>query len=440
MRTAGEAHERAEKMKSAKEARDRADRRAKKGKEEWDRRNWYEYRPPSKKAGDEEDDEGSREAHEHRERTRRHREACDRAYTQAKDTEERGWLTELQARFKNLLRLRKKIEAMKANIENMEHEDTDILESERRFRNRTSYRTSIWDQIIENEEMEQARRHAERLQARTSETIKLSWAEKELKQCENEHRRLLSLQSQQRREQAGRVAATLTATSEHITQQEAEQKRARENEMSGRLAREKEERCRDGEARPRQVEREHKERESVRKETRKADLGETQKDEAVRRQRVLEKIDKQKQETLRKESCSPYFRGPKLSEVGPKASHVYTSESVFTANTERTRSRRVPQSRTYQPWSRAGSPTPAYNPSTSSWRDREQPYASDSEEGRCYHGTFWPRMKGEERCSNCARFCNAFFFRCLGCGILACVSCRDQLRQGGSWGLLSRSH
>lgn len=280
--------------------------------------------------------------------------------------------------------------------------------------------------------MEQARRRAERLQARTSETIKLSWAEKELKQCENEHRRILSLQSQQRREQAGRVETKSTATSEHIAQQEAEQKRAKENEISEKLAREKEERCRDAEARQRQLEREHKERELVRKETRKADLRETQKDEAVRRQRILEKIDKQKQETRRKESRSPYFRGLKLSGIGPKASYVNTSESVFTANTERTRSRRVPQSWNYQPWSRAGSPTPANTLSTSSWRDREQPYPSNSEEGHCYHGIFWRRMKGEERCSNCAKFCNAFFFRCPDCGILACVSYRDQSRQGGS--------
>ena len=431
MRTAGEAHERAEKMKSAKEARDRADSRAKKGKKESDQRNWYESRPPSKESGEEDDDEGLREAHEHRERTKRHREACDRVYTQAKDTEEREWLAELQARFKIVLRLRKKIEAMEANIENMEHEDANILERERRFRIRTAYRTSIWDQIIENEEMEQARRRAERLQARTSETIKLSWAEKELKQCENEHRKISSLQSQQRREQADIVEVTLTATSEHIVQQEAEQKRARQNEISERLAREKEERCRDADARQRQVEREHEERESARKETRKADFRETQKDEAVRRQHILEKIDKQKQETLRKESRSPYLRGPKRSENGPKAGHVYTPESVFTAYTERMRSRRVPQSRNYQPWSRAGSPTTACNPSTSSWKDREQPYASDSE-GHCYHGTFWPRMNGEERCNSCAMFCNAFFFRCPDCGILACVSCRDQLRQGGS--------
>lgn len=241
MGTAREAHERAKRMKSKKEAREKAETQAKQGKTERDRRNWYEDTWLFEVSEDEEDNEWAREAREQGERTKRHREACDRAYTQAKVKEEKEWLTELQARLITLLRLREKIETMKADVEDMEHEDADILESERRIRNRHAYRTSIRDQITENEEREPARKRAERLQARTSVTIKLSWAEKELKQCRNEYKTFLSLQSRQRREQADRVEATLRATSERPAQQEAKQKQAREKEISERLAREKEE-------------------------------------------------------------------------------------------------------------------------------------------------------------------------------------------------------
>ncbi|KAL9136253.1 MAG: hypothetical protein Q9175_002533 [Cornicularia normoerica] len=76
----------------------------------------------------------------------------------------------------------------RSQIEDMEHEEAGILESERRLRNRNAYRTSIWDQIIEKQEKEEARERAERLQARACAMTKSSWAKKDLKQCGNEYR------------------------------------------------------------------------------------------------------------------------------------------------------------------------------------------------------------------------------------------------------------
>lgn len=412
-------------------------------------------RDPSSSESDDDDEweESARTAeegqgHERAERTKREKEARERADRQAKQKEEQEWFSELQARLESLLRRRKKIKTMKANIEDMDQEDAEILDSEQRLKGRTAYRTSIWDQVTENEEMERAKRRTERLQARSSATIKLGWEERELKQSEIDYKMFLSLQSRQRREDADRVEAALRATAEQNSQQEAKQKRAREKDVSDRLAREKEDRRREAEARHRGVDEEHEGRESAREEARKAELRERQKDEAARRQRILEKIEKQRQETMRQGSQSPYPTGPEPTDSGPNPGHVHTSEGSFAADAQRTRSGMASPSRSdHQPRFRTGSPPPAEDPRLSSGpRDRERSYESDSdgedeeieeeeeeeEEGYyCYHGDFWPKIRGGQRCSHCARFCNAFIFRCPDCGILACGFCRDRLRASG---------
>ncbi len=348
--------ERTKGVKNKKEARERADSQVEQDKKKRDRRDRYESPRPSEDSGDKGDDERARKAREHKERTKRQRTAGDRAYTQAKEREEREWLLKLHTRLERLVQLQKKIETMEANIEDIDQQDAEILESEQRRKSRTAYRTSIWDQITENEEIEQARKRAERLQARASETIKLSWTEKELKQLEDDYKTFLSPQSRQRREQADCLEAALRATTERTARQEAKQKRTREREISDRLAREKEDRRREAEVRRRQAEREHEERQLAREEARMADLRETQKDEAVRRQRVLEKIDKREQETLRRESRPAYF---KSKEGGLEASH---SERFSTPSTEKAKSTEVPRTRNHQPRFRTRNPTPTCNP------------------------------------------------------------------------------
>lgn len=434
MRTAEEAHGRERRTDGENRARERADSQAKQGKRGSDRRSWYEQPPPYEESADEEDDEWARDAREQHGRTNRQREADDRAYAQAKEKEEREWSTEVQSRLETLLQLRKEVERMKANIEHMHQKDAEILEREQTRRSRRAYHTLKWDDITEIEENEQARDRAERLQARTAAMIRLTWAEKDLEQREKDYETFLSLQSRQRREQADRVEAALEAKSEHAAQQEAKGNRARAEGISERLAREKEERRKETEARRKAVNKEHEDRETEREEARIAKSRETQKDEATRRQHLLEKIHKQKQETMHQESRSPYPSGPKPNDNGSQPTHNHTPDSVFASHTEETRSRIPPQSHHYQPHSRTRSPAPAYNPSPSDWRDGEHSYASDSSEegeGYCDHGDFWRKIKGAQECSNCGRFCNAFVFQCPACDILACVSCRDQLRRGG---------
>ena len=326
MRTAREAHERGKRKKSESNGHERVDSQAKQGKKEPDWRNRYEHPPLSEQSEDEEDDEWARDAREQRDRTNRQREAGDRAYTQAKEKEEREWSTEVQARLETLLQLRRKIETMKAKIADMRQKDAEILGSEQRRKSRYANRTLIWDHITEKEEAEQAGERAERLQARTAMMIKLSWAEKDLQQRENDYETFLSLQSRQRREQADKVEAALKAKFEYTAQQEAKPKRARETGIPERLAREKEERRKEAEARRTTAEKEHEERELEREEVRRAKNRETQKDEAARRQRLLEKVDKQKQETMRQESCSS---GPKPNEYGPNPSHVHAPGNVL---------------------------------------------------------------------------------------------------------------
>lgn len=337
MRTAGRAHERPEKMKRAKDTRNSEESQAKRGKNEWSQRNWDDYPRPSEETGVKEDYEPARETRQREEKTKGHREAGDRECSQANGKEEREWLTELQPRLEALLQLRNMIETMEADVKDMELEDAEILQDERTLRSRTACHTSIWDQIRENEEIEQARKHAERFQARTSARIKLGWAENELKPLEDDYKTFLSLQSRQRKEQADRLEATLRAATDYYAQQEAYEKWARKKETPEKVAREKEERRREAEANQREVRREHDERESARNEARRAEHRETQKDEAIRRQHVLEKINKQKQGTMRQESRSSQLNGPKRNESGPEPGHVRTSESDFASSPERTR-------------------------------------------------------------------------------------------------------
>ena len=280
----------------------------------------------------------------------------EREITSSDDSEDETddeWLIKMKAKYQTLLRLRKEIETMEANIEERDQEEAAIRESEQRLKDRTPHRTSVTDQATEDQEKKEESRRVERIQARSATTVKLGRARQELKKSEDNYKESRCIQSRQRREQADRAEAALKATAEHAAQQEAEQKTAREEYVSPRLARENEERRREAEVRRRETER-REERES-------------KKDESIRRQRLFEKIDKKRHDTVPPESRSPYFSDLKQNDTGPTSSHLPHAKSR----------------RDQLPF-RTGSPRRAYNSSTSRRRDLEKPDSgsdSDSDPG-----------------------------------------------------------
>ena len=54
--------------------------------------------------------------------------------------------------------------------------------------------------------------------------------------------------------------------------------------------------------------------------------------------------------------------------------------------------------------------------------------ASGSRKGTCRHDKFWPKVEGKHLCSNCHTVQRRFAFQCPGCNIIACASCRQNLR------------
>jgi hypothetical protein len=56
--------------------------------------------------------------------------------------------------------------------------------------------------------------------------------------------------------------------------------------------------------------------------------------------------------------------------------------------------------------------------------------SQQSKRSSCRHRRFWTRVSGRYTCRTCHQLQYRFVFKCPGCDILACASCRDSLKQG----------
>ena len=64
---------------------------------------------------------------------------------------------------------------------------------------------------------------------------------------------------------------------------------------------------------------------------------------------------------------------------------------------------------------------------------QDSSHASASARRMCRHDMFWPKVEGRHHlCSNCHVVQRRFAFECPGCGMIACASCRRELRGGKS--------
>jgi hypothetical protein len=53
-----------------------------------------------------------------------------------------------------------------------------------------------------------------------------------------------------------------------------------------------------------------------------------------------------------------------------------------------------------------------------------------SQRTNCRHDKFWPQVGGPHHCWNCQTFLRYFAFQCPGCRMIACMNCRQTLRDG----------
>lgn len=65
------------------------------------------------------------------------------------------------------------------------------------------------------------------------------------------------------------------------------------------------------------------------------------------------------------------------------------------------------------------------------WTRPATPSYSSSRASTCRHDKFWPKVEGRHLCSNCHRLQSRFAFRCPGCRMMACASCRQTLKGKG---------
>lgn len=92
----------------------------------------------------------------------------------------------------------------RSQIEDIEHEEADILDSERRLRNRNAYRTSIWDQIIEKQEKERGKRTCRTTTGKSLRDDRIGLGQEGPQTVRERVQDVLSLQSRQRRKQTDR--------------------------------------------------------------------------------------------------------------------------------------------------------------------------------------------------------------------------------------------
>ena len=177
---------------------------------------------------------------QYEEANKKAREEAEAGERQAqKEKEDRAWLKEIEGRIEILLRIRARVKAIEATIEKLEQVDRETVEKEGKAREQARHGVSGRANDMEEEEKRQSQRHQERIQERTSQSIRLSWSKNELTQSEREHGEFLGSQSEERRRWAAKIEAKLKASMEEAREHEVEQQRAKEQEVAKKLAREK---------------------------------------------------------------------------------------------------------------------------------------------------------------------------------------------------------
>jgi len=368
--------------------------------------------------------------HRRSEGRRREQEAKEAAEDAARTNHEADeWEAKTKTSLKNILCLRDKIATMSASIQNIDQEHRDKLARETREKERRNYKTTIWDQDSRRIERENARRSQERLQQRSSFSIRLVWSKNDLLKIETQYRAEMQLQSHHRRSLAQRLERDFTKKMEIAQQEKHDRMDKKKAEEAVRKA--KEDAAGQEKARAMQEESDRIRRERLDRlqENQRAEARERGQKERDQRQQLLSTISKQERK--------PAFSNQSQTQRSWRSGATTTTPE----------SPRVPNPQEKEPiwrgqhkanaWPRkgenlfkSGNSASTSDPDRTTWRPGSKPRASGNEEESCRHNAFWSKIRCHEQCSNCPRFCKAFIFECPKCNIRACDTCRSVLRQG----------
>ena len=290
-----------------------------------------------------------------------------------------------------------------------------------------------WTKSNEQVEKEKTEREQEHLQMLAKERIQTRDLERKIEQLESSKKaqQVTMQQSKKRDDQRQErfwqthaahqaAAAAAKASAEAEAKRTAEQKRAREaaerekatREMFAAMQREQEERQRAAQQRARE-ERQRAMEEAAERARQKAAAAEKAAREKAEREKAAREKEAQDLEALlariraqvdihraaREETswAKTSFDAPKVAE------DVEASRRRQTANAAPKRKRKTRSS-------------------------------GAQGEGNCVHVGFWPKVEGKHRCAVCSHDFYLFAYQCPHCAMMACASCRKQLKSGGGKG------
>lgn len=65
---------------------------------------------------------------------------------------------------------------------------------------------------------------------------------------------------------------------------------------------------------------------------------------------------------------------------------------------------------------------------TAQRKNASRPATTANSKSTCRHHAFWQQIQGQHLCENCHKFQKRFAFQCPGCKMIACASCRRDLK------------
>ena len=308
--------------------------------------------------------------------TKKKRATEERAKKQKEDDERQERLRSLElskSRYDNdIFELSRVVRKLTADLKRLQDQDDEDLRKERERNGWWAYLVSpIYGKLNETDEQKLAR-ETERLHRLASRSIKGS----ELREKEAKLRRLQdALQDVN-----SKIAAEKKKAEDEAWAQTREKKLRMEQEARNRVLQEMREKM--AKAQKEQTER-------AAKEARKA--------QAAREAREAQEA----QERVRKAAAAAERRSREAEE---RAQAMRAAEEARKAT------------KTRNDWSETA--PPLYS-SYAAYR---------STESTCRHDKFWPKVEGKHLCSKCCTVQRRFAFRCPGCRMIACASCRQTLR------------
>ena len=278
-----------------------------------------------------------------------------------------------------------------------------------------------WSKSNEQLEKEKTEREQENLQKVASERIKITSLERQIEELGSGEKAQLSAMQEsrkrddQRLEKFRQAHQAIKARAEAAAKKAAEQKRAQEEveqekatrEMFARMKREQDER--------------QKAAERAREERQKA----TEEAEKARRKLAAEKAAREKEARDREALLARIRAQEDARKATQDAEAIRRMGSVmeeFNVNSKGFKNAR-PTGRDPQLGKAHAAP-----------KRKSKAQRTTQDESSCLHLGFWPKVEGKHRCAVCSQDFYRFVLQCPYCQMMACASCKKQLRSGGGRG------